>query len=597
MPTSIATRVDQLRQWLEAQQLEAWIVSTSDEHLNEYVPEHNQRLAALTGFTGSLGTAVIMREGRPQLFVDSRYHLQAEQSCGVLFDLQKQGNSGVLDPHEWLAEQPGSLRIGSDPFVTAPHTWRRFAKALVGTTHTLTAVHPNPADAIWPLRPAPPRNPIYPLGEEFTGKTTSQKLEELRTTMQEAKTGVLILTLLDEIAWLANLRGSDIAHNPVFEAYAVITDTGATCFCHHPESGLQDARPEWKFRAYSDYLGFLKELAQREGLQVWLDPSGTTMGTRQAFADKQVHEAKNPVVLAKALKNSIELECSRTAHRRAASALVRSFVKLRNALDSGTAVSERKYSDWLREEYSSEEGFAVLSFTSIVGSGANGAIVHYGNPSPEKCLEPGEMLLVDSGIQCAGATTDATRTIAVSNASNLQRRRYTRVLQAHIRLAQQVFPEGTTGAALDAITRSSLWNDGLDFGHGTGHGVGAFLGVHEGPQRISPVSHDVSLQEGMIVSNEPGFYETGWGGIRIENLCVVVKAEGHPPHPGGKHWLQLETLTLVPYELALIDHSLLNPDEREWLDAYQTRVLEEIGPLLPDKPHQRWLEQACAACK
>ena len=595
MPTSIATRLEQLRQWLAAEQLEAWIVSTSDEHLNEYVPDHKQRLAVLTGFSGSLGTAVILRESRPQLFVDSRYHLQAEQSCGALFDIQKQGNSGVLDPHEWLAEQPGNLRMGADPFVTAPRTWRRFAKALIGTAHTLTAVHPNPADTICTDRPAPLCNPIYPLGVEFTGKSTAQKLEELRTAMQEAKTTALVLTLLDEIAWLANLRGSDVAHNPVFEAYAVITDSEAFCFCHRPESGLQDARPEWKFRPYSDYLGFLKELAEHEDLRVWLDPAGTTMGTRQAFADEQVHEAQNPVVLAKALKNSVELECSRTAHRRAGSALVRSFVKLRNALDSGTAVSERKYSDWLREEYSREAGFSDLSFTTIAGSGANGAIVHYGNPSPEKCLEPGEMLLVDSGIQCAGATTDATRTLAVSSASDLQRRRYTRVLQAHIRLARQVFPEGTTGAALDAITRSCLWNDGLDFGHGTGHGVGAFLGVHEGPQRISPTSHDVPLQEGMIVSNEPGFYESGWGGIRIENLCVVVKAEAHPPHPGGKPWLQLETLTLVPYDPVLIDRRLLNPDEREWLDAYQVRVLEEIGPLLPDKSHQRWLEQACAA--
>ena len=595
MSTSIETRLGQLRQWLESQQLDAWIVSTSDEHLNEYVPKHNQRLAALTGFTGSLGTTVILREGRPQLFVDSRYHLQAEQSCGALFDLQKQGNSGVLDPHEWLAEQPGSLRGGTDPFVTAPRTWRRFGQALKGTAHTLIATHPNPADAIWPNRPTPLCNPIYPLGEEFTGKGTAQKLEELRTAMSEAKTDALVITLLDEIAWLANLRGSDVAHNPVFEAYAVITAAETICFCHHPESGRQDARPEWEFRPYADYLGFLKELAQRESIRVWLDPSGTTMGTRQAFSDEQVHEAQNPVVLAKALKNSVELECSRIAHHRAGSALVRSFVKLRRALDSGTSVSERQYSDWLREEYSREEGFADLSFTTIAGTGANGAIVHYGNPSPEKCLESGEMLLVDSGIQCAGATTDATRTLAVTDASDLQRRRYTRVLQAHIRLARQVFPEGTTGAALDAITRSSLWNDGLDFGHGTGHGVGAFLGVHEGPQRISPVSHDVPLQEGMIVSNEPGFYETGWGGIRIENLCAVVRAEQHPPHPGGKQWLQLETLTLVPYDNALINRSLLNSDEQEWLDAYQARVLRKIGPLLPDELQQRWLAQACAA--
>ena len=256
--------------------------------------------------------------------------------------------------------------------------------------------------------------------------------------------------------------------------------------------------------------------------------------------------------------------------------------------------SEAWFSDLLYQEYAREEGFADLSFKTIAGAGANGAVVHYGTPSEKKALLAEEMLLVDSGIQCAGGTTDCTRTLSLGKPDFRQKKIYTRVLQAHIRLALQIFPEGASGTALDAITRAGLWNEGLDYGHGTGHGVGAFLNVHEGPQRISPLAYDVDLRPGMIVSNEPGYYESGWGGVRLENLYYVKRVEKEmPDHPGGKGWLCLKPLTRVPFDQKLINRTLMDTRELSWLDDYHRQTLELIEPLLDKESHRKWLRGAC----
>jgi len=257
-------------------------------------------------------------------------------------------------------------------------------------------------------------------------------------------------------------------------------------------------------------------------------------------------------------------------------------------------LTEQEYVDLLFEEYSNLENFSELSFKTIAGSGPNGAIVHYSTPDKRKKMCKGEMLLVDSGIQCSGGTTDATRTVILGKPNAKQKRIYTFVLQAHIRLARQVFPEGTSGASLDSITRSVLWNSGLDYGHGTGHGVGAFLNVHEGPQSISPFAHDVALQKGMVVSNEPGYYEQNWGGIRLENLYEVKKKVGLKEHPDGKGWLSFETLTLIPFERKLIDRNLLSPDELHWLDSYHSQVMDKILPMLDNPEDVEWLNWACS---
>ncbi len=598
--------LQKLRQAMLKQELDMLIVVSTDEHLNEYLPAQNWRLRASTsrgssqGFTGSAGTAVFCVEGRSQLFVDSRYHLQAEQTCGENFEIQKLGNEGVLDPHKWIASHAGkALSVGADPFVMSPKEWRRYENTLGISAHSLKVTTPNLVDSVWHNRPNPPRNKIYPLALKYTGKSSADKLANVRKEMNETgmvkdcKADVLLLTMLDEIAWLTNLRGSDIEYNPVFEAYAAIFQDKALCFCHHPEAGLSAHCPDWEFRPYAEYVDLLAELAQTDNVKAWLDPSTTTMGTRLAFSREQVIEKKSPIVLAKALKNPTEISSSKNAHKQAAVGVVKSFRRLQQAIDSGQPVTEKEYADWLYEAYSQAEDFSDLSFNTIAGSGPNGAIVHYGNPDSTNPMKSDELLLVDSGIQCAGGTTDATRTVILGKPDKKQKRTFTLVLQAHIRLARQVFPEGTTGASLDSITRSELWNAGLDYGHGTGHGVGAFLNVHEGPQRISPVAYDITLQAGMVLSNEPGYYEQNWGGIRLENLYVVKKAEGLPQHPGGKGWLTFETLTLIPFERRLIDRDILSVDELKWLDEYHQRVFTEISPLLDNPEDLQWLSWAC----
>ena len=598
--------IEKLRKEMIRQELDLLIVVSSDEHLNEYLPVQNWRLKASTvtesslGFSGSAGTVVFCIEGRPQLFVDSRYHLQAEQTCSENFDIHKLGNEGVLEPQKWIAAQTQKiLKVGADPFVMSSKVWRRYEKALGKSGHTLVPATPNLVDTVWINRPNPPKKEIYPLALQYTGKDSRKKLQEIRKELSgsrksdESKPDVLLLTMLDEIAWLTNMRGSDIEFNPVFEAYAAIFADRAICFCHHPEANLNMHCPDWEFQPYEDYVSFLANLALQKTIKVWIDPSTITMGSRLAFSEDQVLEKESPIVLSKALKNSTEITATKYAHKQAGAGVVRSLQRLQSAFQAGLPVTEKVYANWLYEEYAKAEEFSDLSFSTIAGSGPNGAIVHYGNPDSENPMRSGDLLLVDSGIQCAGGTTDATRTVILGKPDEKQKRIYTLVLQAHIRLARQIFPEGTNGASLDSITRSGLWNAGLDYGHGTGHGVGAFLNVHEGPQRISPVAYDVALQAGMVISNEPGYYENNWGGIRLENLYIVKKADNFPQHPGGKGWLCFEELTLIPFDRTLIDKNMLSAEELNWLYDYHGRVFSEISPMLDNTEDSQWLTWAC----
>ena len=598
--------IEKLRKEMIRQELDLLIVVSSDEHLNEYLPVQNWRLKASTvtesslGFSGSAGTVVFCIEGRPQLFVDSRYHLQAEQTCSENFDIHKLGNEGVLEPQKWIAAQTQNiLKVGADPFVMSSKVWRRYEKDLGKSGHTLVPATPNLVDTVWINRPNPPKKEIYPLALQYTGKDSRKKLQEIRKELSgsrksdESKPDVLLLTMLDEIAWLTNMRGSDIEFNPVFEAYAAIFADRAICFCHHPEANLNMHCPDWEFQPYEDYVSFLADLALQKTIKVWIDPSTITMGSRLAFSEDQVLEKESPIVLSKALKNSTEITATKYAHKQSGAGVVRSLQRLQSAFQAGLPVTEKVYANWLYEEYAKAEEFSDLSFSTIAGSGPNGAIVHYGNPDSENPMRSGDLLLVDSGIQCAGGTTDATRTVILGKPDEKQKRIYTLVLQAHIRLARQIFPEGTNGASLDSITRSGLWNAGLDYGHGTGHGVGAFLNVHEGPQRISPVAYDVALQEGMVISNEPGYYENNWGGIRLENLYLVKKADNFPQHPGGKGCLCFEELTLIPFDRTLIDKNLLSAKELNWLYDYHGRVFSEISPMLDNTEDFQWLTWAC----
>ena len=595
---SLSGRLEAMYQLMKDAQVDAYLVLSSDAHLNEYTPEYSRRRTAITGFRGSAGDALICPDGN-HIFVDSRYYLQADEEVdSTKFRVHKLGLSGEHTLSQWLTEmerERGSIRVGFDPFVVSTQAHAAYSEALRSPDSELVPIDANLVDAVWEDQPVPPSNAIYALHEAVTGSSVAEKLSNVRKEMVEAGVNLLVLTKLDEIAWVTNLRGSDIAFNPVFEAYLVIDMERATCFARTtPPREVQNALNSLvEFQPYEAYVESMKLAGAGASGTVWLDPNGTTMATRLLLnAEQKIHEKPNPVVLLKAIKNDAEIAASRNSHRHAAAAKIRSFKGLEDKIRSGQKVSELDYSHLLHEEYSSEDGFYDLSFTTIAAAGANGAIVHYADADPNVLLRDGEMLLVDSGVQMLGGTTDDTRTIIVGSPTQRQKQVYTLVLRGHINLAMQRFPEGTGGIALDALARTHLWNSGLDYGHGTGHGVGAFLNVHEGPQRIAPRGGDEPMKVGMIVSNEPGYYEAGWGGVRLENLYVVATDDEMPAQPDGKRWLRLDPLTLIPFDTSLIDWEQLSDAERRWLGGYHQEVWDTISPMLGDEDRQ-WLWEKC----
>ncbi len=594
----LAGRLDAMYQRMKEAQVDLYLVPSSDAHLNEYVPEYSRRRAAVTGFTGSAGDAIISPHGN-HIFVDSRYHLQADEEVDLnSFRVHRLGLSGEFTLSQWLTEmekERGGIQVGFDPAVVSMQAHKIYSSALHSTGSAMVPIAGNLVDDVWEEQPNPPSNGIYALHESVTGSGVAEKLSNVRKEMADAGVDKLVITKLDEIAWVTNLRGDDIQFNPVFESYMVIEMERSTCFTRVklPAGLIDELSPLVDFQPYESYSEFMRLVGSDSSGVVWLDPSGTTMATRILISnDQKVHERPNPVVMLKAIKNNSEVLASREAHRHAAAAKIRSFKGLEEKIACGQVVSELDYSQSLHEEYAKEDGFYDLSFTTIAASGPNGAIVHYSDADPEVLLEEGELFLVDSGVQMLGGTTDDTRTVIVGNPTDRQKQVYTKVLRGHINLAMQKFPEGTGGIALDALARTHLWNVGLDYGHGTGHGVGAFLNVHEGPQRIAPRGGDEPMKVGMIVSNEPGYYESGWGGVRLENLYVVMTDDDLPDHPDGKRWFRMDPLTLIPFDTSLIDWSDMAEAEKDWLGEYHQEVWDKISPLLGDEESQ-WLWGKC----
>ncbi len=585
-------RLGALRKQLKNQGLDGFIVPRADEHQGEYVPAHADRLSWLTGFSGSAGNAVILPD-KAAIFVDGRYTLQVRnETDGNLYNFPHFTDEPLA---EWTTKHiPAGANLGYDPWLHTPHQVTRFKNACANADAKLVACPANPIDAIWANQPLSPVSRAVPLEITYTGRTSEDKREELAKKLRSAKLDATVLAAPDSIAWLLNMRGNDVPYSPLVLCFALVHNNGNVDLFINQQKITDDLAASFddriKILDRNDIEMALHGLGQLNKA-VSLDPNGVPswIEDRLNRAGAQVVFADDPCQLPKAMKNSIEINGIRAAHRRDGAALTQFLAWLSKAVPQG-GVTEISAANKLEEFRSQNSNFRSLSFPTISGAGPNGAIVHYRVTAESNSpLENGSLYLVDSGAQYPDGTTDVTRTIAIGPPNDEMRNRFTLVLQGHISLACTKFPKGTTGSQLDPLARRPLWAAGLDFEHGTGHGVGHYLSVHEGPQRISKASNTVALLPGMVISNEPGYYKTGAYGIRIENLQTVIPVDA--PNGGEKELLGFEVLTLAPMDLELVDTLMLSTDEISWLNDYHARVREEIGPLL-DAETRAWMEIA-----
>ncbi|MDB5495263.1 MAG: metallopeptidase family protein [Phenylobacterium sp.] len=588
-----AKHVPLIRQAMAEQGLDGVLVPHEDEHQNEYLPAANDRLAWATGFTGSAGAAVILKD-KAAVFVDGRYTLQVrDQVDGSLFEIRDLVEGGVP---AYLESAPArGARIGYDPRLHSPDALERLKTAAAKAGAELRPVSTNPVDQAWGAqRPPQPVAPVVPHPLDYAGEEASKKRHRLGDELKARGADAAVLTAPASIAWLFNVRGGDVIRSPLPFGQAILNADGSARLFLDPQKVTPDL-PAWlgnevRLEAPQDLP---RALADLEGQRVLVDPAQSSAWYFEALASAgaQVLRAEDPCLLPRACKNPVEIEGSRKAHARDGAALTRFLHWLAtegqtNPPDEITAVSKL-------EAFREETGaLKDLSFDTIAGAASNGAIVHY---RPTKRLnrraEMGSLLLVDSGAQYLDGTTDVTRTVAIGEPTAEMAERFTLVLKGHLALARVRFPAGTTGSALDILARAALWAHGLDYDHGTGHGVGSYLGVHEGPQRIAKAPNAVALRPGMIVSNEPGYYKEGAYGIRIENLQVVTPAQ--EVKGGDRPMMAFETLTLAPIDRRLVAKALLSDEERHQLDAYHARVRSVIGPQVPAEV-RAWLDEVTA---
>jgi Xaa-Pro aminopeptidase len=586
-----AGRVAALRAELRRRGLDGFIVPHTDRHQSEYLPPSEERLAWVTGFSGSAGVAVVLAE-RAVLFVDGRYTLQArEQTDPAVFVIE---HLVERPPESWVEENVAAgTKFGYDPWLHTIAGAEKLAKACEAAGASLVPVETNPVDAIWSDRPAPPLGPVVLHDLRFAGEEASGKLARVASEVAKARADTFVFSDPQAVAWAFNIRGRDVAHTPVTLAFALVPKEG------RPALYVDGRKLTNTLRDRLEELADVREPAALEpdlaalgtaGRTVRLDPaaSADALARTVAGAGGKVARGADPIALMKAVKNAVEIEGARAAHLRDGAAVARFLAWFDREAPSGKLTEIDAVA--ALESFRRDTGLLKdVSFPTIAGSGPNGAIVHYRvTRASNRRINPGELFLVDSGGQYEDGTTDITRTVAVGTASADMRDRFTRVLKGHIAIARALFPDGSTGAQLDSFARQYLWAAGLDFDHGTGHGVGSYLSVHEGPARISKLG-TAALKRGMILSNEPGYYRTGAYGIRIENLVLVVAA---PPVPGGEKELNaFETLTLVPIDRRLVEPSLLTIDERRWLDDYHVRVAATLAPHV-DADTRAWLAAA-----
>ena len=586
-----ADRLAALRAELARRGLDGFIVPRADPQHCENLPRRAERLMWLTGFSGSAGVAVVLAE-RAAVFVDGRYTLQAEdQVDNGLFERRH-----VTDepPHKWVAANLGTGRLGYDPWLHTPDGLERYRAACATAGGELVACDDNPLDAVWAGQPPDPVAPVVPHDERFAGASAADKRAAVAAALGEAGAGACVLSAPDSIAWLLNLRGGDVPCSPLPLGFAVVHDDARVDLFMDgrklaPET-LAHLGNGVALRAVEDLGAALDDLAAA-GRPVQADPAGTSawIFERIARAGGELRRAADPCALPKARKNDVEIAGARAAHLRDGAALTR-FLRWLDETAAGGGLTELDAAAFVDGQRAVNERFRGLSFPTIAGAGPNGAIVHYHpTEATNRRIEAGMLLLVDSGGQYLDGTTDVTRTIAVGAPGDDQRRHFTAVLKGHIALATARFPAGTTGSQLDTLARHALWQMGLDYDHGTGHGVGSYLGVHEGPQRIGKLPNTVALEPGMIVSNEPGYYKTGAYGIRIENLVCVIALPGIDG--SERDMLAFETLTRAPIDRNLIEREMLTAAETAWLDGYHAEVRDALAPAL-DADTAAWLAAA-----
>jgi Xaa-Pro aminopeptidase len=586
-------RLAALREQLKRDRLDGFVVPLTDEHMSEYVGAYAQRLAWLTGFQGSAGTAVVLPE-EAAIFIDGRYTLQVrEQVDPKHWSYVSVPETSVSD---WLGEHAsGGARIGYDPWLHTRAWVEAATKALKEKGAELVAIDTNPVDAVWPDKPEPSRAKLVVHPDQYAGKNSAEKRAEIADWLASKKADAVVLSALDSIAWTFNVRGKDVERTPVALAYALVNADGTADLFVQPEKVGEDvAQHLGNAVRLHDRVAFPKALAGFSGKRVAVDPERAVAAIFEKLEQggAQTLQLRDPAVLAKAKKNPVEITGHKAAQARDGAAIVRFLHWLSIEAPKG-GLTEMSAAAKLRAFRDETGVLEDLSFDTISAAGPNAAIPHY-RVSDESSLplKMNGIFLIDSGGQYRDGTTDITRTVIVGEPTAEMRDRFTRVLKGHIAIATALFPKGTRGQQIDAFARRPLWEAGLDYAHGTGHGVGSYLSVHEGPARIATFGGgDEPLAEGMILSNEPGYYKAGDYGIRIENLVLVVPKEV----PGAElEMLGFETLTFAPVNRRLIEVGMLSEAERAWLNAYHAEVVAKIGPQV-DGAVRVWLEAECAA--
>lgn len=594
MNNTIKDRLQALREVMRAEGIDAFVFPSTDPHNGEYVPDHWKGREFISGFNGSAGTAVVTNDDAA-LWTDSRYFLAAEeQLSGTGYELMKLKIEGTPTIAEWLGRKLSSKSgavVGIDGMVNSVDTVEALEDELRKQGGITIRTNFDPLDIIWNDRPCIPDNKVEIHPMKYAGETAESKMKRIREELKRLHAVGMLVSALDDIAWTLNLRGSDVHCNPVFVSYLLIAETEATLYID--ENKLDDESAAYLKGIgvkVDDYGNVAKGLKSYDGYNLLMDPSETSYTLYKAYGERPRVLAKSPVPAMKAVKNDVEIAGYRAAMTRDGVAMVKFLRWLKPAVEKG-GVTEISADEKLTALRAQQPLFRGISFDTIAGYGEHGAIVHYeATPETDIELKPESFLLLDSGGQYLDGTTDITRTIALGPVSDYQRHIYTLVLKGNVDLSMAKFPANASGTQLDMLARQAMWREGLNYLHGTGHGVGSYLNVHEGPHQFRMEYMPAPLKDGMTVTVEPGIYLAGQFGVRTENTMIIR----HYKTTEFGDFLQLEPLTLCPIDKTPIDVAMLTAEEKEWLNAYHREVFERLSPLL-DGDDLKWLEDACSA--